>query len=168
MLLVATGGRPGPSISGSWNQVLSHIAQVVAPISPNLGEPRQAERKRQRERERAQSPDSDIWMGRERRQRAEIRQVGQAAVTKTSKLQRRSELSWSARGGGGVEPRQSFSNPGTIGEEKGPCGGKPVTFPSCPTPRTAKNPNGLKLITREEHWAENVPKQETAKGSQSL
>lgn len=49
-----------------------------------------------------------------------------------------------------------------------PGGEEPVTFPSCPTPRTAKNPNGLKLITKEERQAENVPKQETTKGSQSL
>ena len=52
---------------------------------------------------------------------------------------------------------------GQAPEERRPCRLLPA-----PTPGTAKNQNGLKLIAREECWAENIPKQETTKGTQSL
>ena len=84
-------------------------------------------------------------------------------MTETPKLQRKSELSQSPREEEPTAP-PSRAFPGSQGRR----GEKAVTSPSCPTPGTAKNPNGLKLIAREECWAENTPKQETTKGNQSL
>lgn len=87
-------------------------------------------------------------------------------MTETPKLQRKSELSQSPREEEPPAP-PSRSFPGSQGR-KGPRGEKAVTSPSCPTPRTAENPNGLKLIAREECRAENTPKQETTKGTKAF
>lgn len=84
----------------------------------------------------------------------------------TPTLQRKGELSQSAQGGRATSTSE-LSPPGLSREERSQRRER-VTFPSCPTPRTAENPNGLQLITKEERQAENIPEQETAKGSQSL
>lgn len=46
MLLMATGGHPGPSISGFWDQVLRR-RQGIPPFLITCGEPRQAKRNRE-------------------------------------------------------------------------------------------------------------------------
>lgn len=84
----------------------------------------------------------------------------------TPMLQRKGELSQNAQGGRATSTSK-LPHPRLSREERSQRRER-ATFPSCPTPRTAENPNGLKLITKEECQAENIPKQETAKGSQSL
>lgn len=83
---------------------------------------------------------------------------------KRGRGQAESELSQTAEGGRATNTSKRFHSWLSRGVPRE----EPVNFPSCPTPRTAKNPNGLQLITKEERQAENVPKQETTKGSQSL